>query len=89
MSHTYTVTATDLSCKYSFIEIKVEKVNYFFAMANYKILALAFRDVKITSDYTGEVEKMQYTSEKSFVPEISIEQAIGMLKTLQANWEER
>ena len=89
MSHTYTVTATASSYKCPSIEVKIEKVNYFFAMANYTTLALAFREVRITSDETGEVEKMQYTIEKNFVPEISIEQAIEMLKTLHANWQER
>jgi hypothetical protein len=83
---TYTLIASN--CEFPNIELKIS--DHFFAITAYRQTAeLAFRQIKVFNDETGEVMYDRYVSDEWWKPMLSIAEALDELKAQRLEFLKR
>ena len=74
---TYTLTASN--CEFPHIDLSIS--DHFFAISAYRQTAeLAFRQIRVVNDETGEIMYDRYVSDEWWKPMFSIDEAMDEIK---------
>ena len=83
---TYTLTASN--CEFPHIDLSIS--DHFFAISVYRQTAeLAFRQIRVVNDETGEIMYDRYVSDEWWKPMLSIAEAMDELKAQRLEFLQR